>query len=80
MNVYVLTNTRGMAAKVITYGAIVTELHVPDRNGRLSDIVLGFDDLADYLRGHPHVGTVVGRVANRIARGLAKGKERNEHS
>ena len=69
VELYVLTNTRGMAAKVITYGAIVTALHVPDRNGRLSDIVLGFDGLMGYLGRHPYFGAAIGRVANRIARG-----------
>jgi aldose 1-epimerase len=69
VDVYVLTNTRGMVVKAMTYGAIVTELHVTDRNGRLGDIVLGFDEFAGYLRGHPYFGAVVGRVANRIARG-----------
>jgi len=69
LELYVLTNTRGMTAKVITYGAIVTELHVPDRNGRLSDIVLGFDGLPGYLGRHLYFGAAIGRVANRIARG-----------
>jgi aldose 1-epimerase len=69
VELYVLSNSRGMLAKVITYGCIVTELHVPDRNGRLSDVVLGFDDLAGYLGWHPYFGAVIGRVANRIARG-----------
>jgi aldose 1-epimerase len=66
---YVLTNASGMKAKVITYGAIITELHVPDRDGKLGDVVLGFDDLKGYLEGHPYFGAVVGRVANRIAKG-----------
>jgi aldose 1-epimerase len=69
VELYVLNNTRGMAAKVITYGAIVTELHVPDRNGRLSDIVLGFDGLMGYLGRHPYFGAALGRVANRMAGG-----------
>src|SRR5437660_3438635 len=66
---YVLTNANGMKAKVITYGAILTELDVPDRQGKLGDIVLGFDDLESYLKGHPHFGATTGRVANRIAKG-----------
>jgi aldose 1-epimerase len=77
VDVYVLTNGQGMQAKVMSYGAILTELHVPDRTGTLADVVLGFDNLAAYLKGHPHFGAVVGRVANRIARGrfTLEGKE-----
>jgi aldose 1-epimerase len=69
VDLYVLTNSKGMKAKIITYGAILTELHVPDRNGKLADVVLGFDDLQGYLAGHPFFGATVGRVANRIAKG-----------
>ena len=64
-----LTNARGLAAKVITYGATLTELWVPDRTGKLSDVVLGFDELKGYLGKHPWFGSTVGRVANRIAHG-----------
>jgi aldose 1-epimerase len=56
-------------AKLTNYGAILTELHVPDRLGRLADIVHGFDNLPQYLKGHPYFGATVGRVANRIAKG-----------
>ena len=66
---YVLTNAAGMKAKVITYGAILTELDVPDRAGKSADVVLGFDDLKGYLAGHPYFGATVGRVANRVAKG-----------
>ena len=66
---YILTNAHGMKAKVITYGAILTELDVPDRDGKMGDVVLGFDDLKGYLGGHPYFGATVGRVANRIAKG-----------
>ena len=66
---YILTNSAGMTAKIITYGAILTELDVPDRDGKLADVVLGFDNLKDYLAGHPYFGATVGRVANRIAKG-----------
>ena len=69
VDVYTLANKHGLIAKVITYGAILTELHVPDRQGRLGDIVLGFDNLEAYLKGHPYFGSTVGRVANRIAKG-----------
>jgi aldose 1-epimerase len=69
VDLYVLTNAKGMQAKIMTYGAIVTELYTPDRDGKLDDVVLGFDNLKDYLKGHPFFGAVAGRVANRIAKG-----------
>ena len=69
IDLYTLTNAQGVVAKVITYGAIMTELHVPDRHGKLGDIVLGFDNLDQYLAGHPFFGATIGRVANRIAKG-----------
>jgi aldose 1-epimerase len=67
VQLYTLTNKNGLVAKISNYGAIVTELHVPDRAGTLADIVLGFDTLDAYLAGHPFFGAIVGRVANRIA-------------
>jgi aldose 1-epimerase len=66
---YTLTNAAGMTAKIMTYGAILTELDVPDSEGKLGDVVLGFDNLKDYLERNPHFGSTVGRVANRIAKG-----------
>jgi aldose 1-epimerase len=65
---YTLTNGKA-TAKVMTYGAILTELHVPDRDGKTADVVLGFDNLKGYLDVHPYFGATVGRVANRIAKG-----------
>ena len=65
---YTLTNGR-VTAKVLTYGGIVSELHVPDRDGKPGDVVLGFDTLDGYLKGHPYFGATVGRFANRIAGG-----------
>lgn len=69
VDLYTLTNANGLSAKVATYGTIITELHVPDRRGELGDVVLGFDNLDQYLKGHPFFGATVGRVANRIAKG-----------
>jgi aldose 1-epimerase len=69
VDLYTMTNANGLVCKVITYGAAITELHVPDRAGRLGDVVLGFDNLAQYLSDSPCFGAVVGRVANRIAKG-----------
>lgn len=64
---YELTNAAGLRARVMEYGAILVSLEVPNREGKLVDIALGFDDLAPYLRGHPLFGSTVGRYANRIA-------------
>jgi aldose 1-epimerase len=65
VELYTLTNGK-ITAKVMTYGAILTELIVPDRDGKPGDIVLGFDTLGGYLAGHPYFGATVGRVANRV--------------
>ena len=65
VDLYVLTNGR-ITAKVMSYGAILTELDVPDRSGKSADVVLGFDNLEGYLGGHPYFGATVGRVANRV--------------
>ena len=66
VELYTLTNKRGLIAKITNYGGIVTELHVPDRAGRLADVVLGFETLDGYLAAPPYFGAIVGRVANRI--------------
>jgi aldose 1-epimerase len=66
---YTLTNKNGVVARVLDYGAILTELDVPDRNGNKADIVLGFKDLNDYVERSPFFGATAGRYANRIARG-----------
>jgi aldose 1-epimerase len=65
---YTLTNRSGMTAKVITYGATLTELIVPDRAGKPGNVVLGYDKLEPYLAGTPYFGSTVGRVGNRIAK------------
>jgi aldose 1-epimerase len=77
VSLYVLTNAAGVKAKVTNYGGIITELHVPDRDGKFADVVLGFDDLKGYLAGHPYFGAICGRVANRVAKGkfTLNGKE-----
>ncbi|HET9294496.1 MAG TPA: galactose-1-epimerase [Gemmatimonadales bacterium] len=66
---YSIRNARGTSLHVITYGAIITSLRTADRRGRFDDIVLGFDDLSQYLKDPPYFGAVVGRYANRIAKG-----------
>src|SRR5262245_57760749 len=69
VDLYILTNKNGMQVKAITYGGIITEMLVPDRDGKRGDVVLGFDNLDSYLAGHPYFGAIVGRVGNRIAKG-----------
>lgn len=67
-HLYTLKNSKGMEVKVTNYGLIITELHVPDKNGKAGNVVLGFDNLERYLKGHPFFGAIAGRYANRIAK------------
>jgi len=74
VELYQLTNNNGVVMKVITYGGIITELHVPDKDGQMGDVVLGFDKLDGYISpeykaGNPYFGAIVGRYGNRIAKG-----------
>lgn len=66
---YTLDNGRGLVLRAIEYGGIVTALCCPDRTGRSENVVLGFDNLTDYLERNPNFGTLVGRFGNRIAGG-----------
>ncbi len=66
---YTLTNGNGLEASIMTYGGTLLTLGVPDRQGQLGDVVLGFDTLQPYLIDHPFFGSLVGRFANRIAHG-----------
>jgi aldose 1-epimerase len=77
VKIFTLRNKNGMIAKVMSYGAILTDLETPDKNGKVSSVVLGFDSLEPYLKGHPFFGATAGRVANRIAKGkfTLEGKE-----
>jgi aldose 1-epimerase len=74
---YTVTNKNGIEMKIINYGAIITSLKTPDKNGKMEDIVLGFDSLDKYLQEPPFFGAIVGRYGNRIAKGKFKleGKE-----
>src|SRR5262249_18971361 len=65
---YTLQQPDGIRARILTLGGAVMTLEVPDRDGRLVDVVLGFDDAAGYLGNRPFLGTLIGRYANRIAR------------
>ncbi len=69
VELYTCVNSGGLVMKIMTYGAIVVEMQVPDRDGKLANITLGFDSLAGYLGDHPYFGSTVGRYANRIAQG-----------
>ena len=66
---FTLTNANGVELKAIGYGGIITSLKVPDRTGKLDDVVLGFERLDDYLKDHPFFGAIIGRYGNRIAKG-----------
>jgi len=69
VDLYTLTNRNGMEVKITNYGGIVTVLTAPDRNNKFEDVVLGFNDLDTYLKGHPYFGALIGRYGNRIAKG-----------
>ncbi len=66
---YTLTNAQGLKARVINHGATLIGLEAPDRNGKTDNLVLYLNSAADYVKGHPLLGSVVGRFANRIDSG-----------
>jgi aldose 1-epimerase len=63
---YVLSNGNGLSVALLSFGAIIQELWVPDASGNTANVVLGFSTLSQYLAKHPHFGSVIGRYANRI--------------
>jgi aldose 1-epimerase len=69
VNQYTLANGKGMVVKILDFGGIITEIHVPDRAGALADVALGFDTLEPYLGDSPFFGALIGRYGNRIAKG-----------
>jgi aldose 1-epimerase len=69
VDLFTLTNAAGIEVRAMTYGATILSLRVPDRQGRLDDIVLGYPTLAGYLEKSPYFGAIVGRYGNRIAKG-----------
>ena len=74
VDLYTLTNSNGVVMKVTTYGGIITELYVPDRNGEMGNVALGFDKLDGYIspeyeENNPNFGGLIGRYGNRIAKG-----------
>lgn len=66
---YTLANDNGMTVTILTYGAIIQSLTVPDKDGKPGNVVLGFDNPDDYATKSPYFGALVGRYANRIAKG-----------
>lgn len=69
VDMYTLTNDKGIRARLMTYGATLVSLEVPDIHGQLGDIVLGYDNLDGYIKNSPYFGSIVGRYGNRIAKG-----------
>lgn len=69
VEIYTLTNNKGMEARIMTYGGTVVSLRVPDKTGKLDDVVLGYDAVADYQRSSFYFGSLIGRYGNRIAKG-----------
>lgn len=68
VEIVTLTNARGVEVRAITYGGIIVSIRVPDRHGRMGDVVLGYDTLDGYVTKNPYFGCITGRYANRIAR------------
>ncbi|MBN1540544.1 galactose mutarotase [candidate division KSB1 bacterium] len=69
VQLYTLANANGMRVSITNYGGIITEILVPDKNGDLGDVALGYDSLEAYLADSPYFGSLIGRYGNRIAGG-----------
>ena len=69
ITLYTLHNSKGAAAEIMNYGGIVRSLQVADKHGKFGDVVLGYDDVASYVKETPYFGCLVGRYGNRIAQG-----------
>lgn len=69
VDLYTLTNKNGVEVAITNYGGTVVSWKVPDRNGHIADVVLGYDNVKDYENGKAYFGATVGRYANRIAHG-----------
>lgn len=69
ISLYTMTNSKGMKMQVMNYGGIIVSLFVPDKNGNLVDVVLGYNSLQAYVDRNPFFGALVGRYGNRIAKG-----------
>ena len=77
---YTLTNKNNVVVKCIEYGAIITEIHVPDKNGKFADVALGFDNLDGYLKGHPYFGANAGRVRQPHRQGQVHPRRQGVHA
>jgi aldose 1-epimerase len=66
VELYTLKNSKGAEARIMTYGGIVQSLKVADKNGNFDDVVLGYDDVAGYVKETPYFGALIGRYGNRI--------------
>ena len=64
---FTLTNEKDIKITITNLGGIITGIYTPDKNGKITNITLGFDNLEQYLEGHPHFGALIGRYGNRIA-------------
>jgi aldose 1-epimerase len=69
VDMYILTNESGAEAAITNYGGTVVSLKVPDRLGKLADVVLGYDNVSDYANGKDFFGAIIDRYGNRIAHG-----------
>ncbi len=69
VSLYRLKNKNGMEVDITNYGAIVTSIKVPDRDGKIEDVTLGYDNIAGWEKGTSYFGAIVGRYGNRIAKG-----------
>jgi aldose 1-epimerase len=69
VDLFTLTNAKGVEARIMTYGGAVVSLKVPDRQGKLGDVVLGYESLDGYLKNSAYFGAIIGRYGNRIGKG-----------
>lgn len=69
VEIYTLQNDNGMVVRIMTYGGIIQTIKVPDKNGQMGDVALGYDTLDGYLTNSPYFGALIGRYGNRIAKG-----------
>jgi len=66
VDIFTLQNSKGMKVRLITFGASIQSIEVPDNKGKMSDVIVGFDTVEGFLTEHPYFGGTIGRVCNRI--------------
>ena len=69
---YILSNKNNLSVKIINYGGTVVSINVPDKNNKLTDVVLGYDNILSYENGDKYLGALIGRCGNRIEHGKFK--------